>query len=43
MNLPGIINRAVTGVSRPASSSTAVGTHQRHEQEQRAVIEQAFA
>jgi 2-oxoglutarate dehydrogenase E1 component len=43
MNLPAIINRSLTAVTRPASSSPAVGTHQRHEQEQRAVVEQAFA
>jgi 2-oxoglutarate dehydrogenase E1 component len=43
MNLPEIISRPITGVSRPASSSPAVGTHQRHEAEQRAVVEQAFA
>jgi 2-oxoglutarate dehydrogenase E1 component len=43
MNLPAIINRPISGVTRPASSSPAVGTHQRHEQEQRAVVEQAFA
>ncbi len=43
VNLPEIIQRPVTRVSRPASSSTAVGTHQRHEQEQQAVITQAFA
>ena len=42
MNLPEILGRPVTGISRPASSSPAVGTHQRHEQEQRAVVEQAF-
>ena len=43
MNLPAIIKRPMTAVTRPASSSPAVGTHQRHEQEQRAVVEQAFA
>ena len=43
INLPEVVNRPVSGVSRPASSSPAVGTHQRHEQEQRAVVEQAFA
>ena len=43
VNLPEIIGRPITGVSRPASSSPAVGTHQRHEQEQRALVEQAFA
>ncbi len=42
LNLPEIVNRPVTGVSRPSSSSTACGTHQRHEQEQRSVVEQAF-
>jgi 2-oxoglutarate dehydrogenase E1 component len=43
MNLPEITHRAVRGVSRRASSSPAVGTHQRHEQEQRHLVEQAFA
>ena len=43
MNLPEIVQRPVSGVTRPASSSPAVGTHQRHEQEQRSVVEQAFA
>ena len=43
MNLPEVIHRPITGISRPASSSPAVGTHQRHEAEQRAVVEQAFA
>jgi multifunctional 2-oxoglutarate metabolism enzyme len=42
MNLPEIVDRPVTGVSRPPSSSPACGTHQRHEAEQRAVVEQAF-
>ena len=42
MNLPEIADRPVTGVTRPASSSPACGTHQRHEEEQRAVVEQAF-
>ena len=43
VNLPEIINRPLTVVSRPPSSSPAVGTHQRHEQEQHALVEQAFA
>jgi 2-oxoglutarate dehydrogenase E1 component len=43
VNLPEIIRRPLTCVSRPASSATAVGTHQRHEQEQHALIAQAFA
>ena len=43
VNLPEIINRPLSVVSRPPSSSPAVGTHQRHEQEQHALVEQAFA
>jgi 2-oxoglutarate dehydrogenase E1 component len=43
MNLPPLIDRGVSGVTRPPSSSPAVGTHQRHEAEQRAIVEQAFA
>jgi 2-oxoglutarate dehydrogenase complex dehydrogenase (E1) component-like enzyme len=43
INLPEIVERPVRGVSRRASSSPAVGTHQRHEQEQRLLVEQAFA
>ena len=44
LNLPGILGgRPVEGVSRPSSSSPAVGSHHRHEEEQRAVIEAAFA
>jgi 2-oxoglutarate dehydrogenase E1 component len=43
LNLPGIIDRPISGVTRPASSSPAVGTHQRHEQEQRALVAQAFS
>ena len=44
INLPGVIgNRAIEGVSRPSSSSPAVGSHHRHEEEQHAVIRAAFA
>ena len=43
MNLPEIIGRPITGVSRPASSSPAVGAHHRHDAEQRAIVDQAFA
>ena len=42
MNLPDAIDRGVECVSRPSSSSPAVGTHQRHEVEQKLVVEQAF-
>jgi 2-oxoglutarate dehydrogenase E1 component len=42
MNLPEIIGRPLTGISRPASSSTAVGTHHRHEEEQRTLVAAAF-
>ena len=43
VNLPEIIGRGLEGVSRPSSSSPAVGSHHRHDEEQRAVIEAAFA
>ena len=42
MNLPQLINHAIEGVSRPASSSPAVGSHHRHEIEQANLIQQAF-
>lgn len=42
MNLPQVINRSVTVVSRPASSAPAVGTHQRHEKDHQQLIESAF-
>lgn len=43
MNLPEVINRHLIGVSRPASSSPAVGSHHRSELEQEALVKQAFA
>jgi 2-oxoglutarate dehydrogenase E1 component len=43
MNLPALINRHIIGVSRPASSSPAVGSHHRSELEQEALVKQAFA
>ena len=43
MNLPEIIDRPIGVVSRPSSSSPAVGSHQRHEVEQAAIVERAFA
>jgi len=42
MNLPEILKRPIKGVTRAASSAPAVGTHARHEEEQRALVEQAF-
>ncbi len=43
LNLSGLLgNRAIEGITRPSSSSPAVGSHHRHEEEQRAVIETAF-
>jgi multifunctional 2-oxoglutarate metabolism enzyme len=42
MNLPELINRQLTVVSRPASSSPAVGSHHRSELEQQALVAQAF-
>lgn len=43
MSVPSTLGRPLTCISRPSSSSPAVGTHQRHETEQHAIIEQAFA
>ena len=43
MNAPPIVNRPIEGVTRPSSSSPAVGTHLRHVAEQQAVVEQASA
>ena len=43
MHLSEMINRNVQRVSRPASSSPAVGSHHRHEVEQAALVEAAFA
>lgn len=43
LNVPPMIQRPVTCVSRPASSAPAVGTHQRHEADQKALIESAFS
>jgi 2-oxoglutarate decarboxylase len=42
LNLPEVIGRPLTRVSRNASSSPAVGSHQRHDSEQRSIVEQAF-
>jgi len=43
LNLSGLLgNRTIEGITRPSSSSPAVGSHHRHEEEQRAVIETAF-
>ena len=43
MNMPELIGRQVIGVSRPASSSPAVGSHHRHEIEQETLVTQAFS
>ena len=42
MNLPEVLDREVHRVSRPASSSPAVGSHHRHEVEQAALVQAAF-
>ena len=42
MHLPELLGRVVRRVSRPASSSPAVGSHHRHEVEQQALVEAAF-
>ncbi len=43
LNLPEVIGRPLSRVSRDASSSPAVGSHQRHDAQQRAIVEHAFA
>ena len=42
MHLSDVLNRSVQRVSRPASSSPAVGSHHRHEVEQATLVEAAF-
>ena len=42
LNVPGLVNRGISCVSRPASSAPAVGTHQRHEEDQKVLIISAF-
>ncbi len=43
LNLPEVIGRPLSRSSRDASSSPAVGSHQRHDAQQRAIVEHAFA
>ena len=43
MNFPQVAGRTIVGITRPSSSSPAVGSHSRHEREQRALIDAAFA
>ncbi len=43
LHLPERIGRPLVRVSRAESSSPAVGSHHRHDAEQRALVEQAFA
>ncbi|HET8971072.1 MAG TPA: multifunctional oxoglutarate decarboxylase/oxoglutarate dehydrogenase thiamine pyrophosphate-binding subunit/dihydrolipoyllysine-residue succinyltransferase subunit, partial [Candidatus Nanopelagicales bacterium] len=42
MCLPAHIGRPLSGITRPPSSTAAVGSHQRHDVEQREVVERAF-
>jgi 2-oxoglutarate dehydrogenase E1 component len=42
LNLPEVIGRPLARVSRQASSSPAVGSHQRHDAEQRALVDEAL-
>ena len=42
MNLPQVIGRTIVPITRPASSSPAVGSHQRHEEEQARLVNSAF-
>jgi len=43
LNLPQVIGHPISLVSRPASSSPAVGSHHRHELEQETLVAQAFS
>ncbi|MEZ5114845.1 MAG: multifunctional oxoglutarate decarboxylase/oxoglutarate dehydrogenase thiamine pyrophosphate-binding subunit/dihydrolipoyllysine-residue succinyltransferase subunit [Candidatus Nanopelagicales bacterium] len=43
INLPQVIGRTLLGITRPPSSSPAVGSHSRHEEEQRTIVQAAFA
>ncbi|MCH9816994.1 MAG: multifunctional oxoglutarate decarboxylase/oxoglutarate dehydrogenase thiamine pyrophosphate-binding subunit/dihydrolipoyllysine-residue succinyltransferase subunit, partial [Actinomycetia bacterium] len=43
LNLPQWIDRPIAGITRPVSASPAVGSHARHDREQKALIEAAFA
>jgi 2-oxoglutarate dehydrogenase E1 component len=43
LNLPKHLDRPIAPITRRASSSPAVGSHSRHEEEQRALVEAAFA
>jgi 2-oxoglutarate dehydrogenase E1 component len=43
MNLPAIIDRPLRAVTRPASSTPAVGAHHRHEHEQKALVDEALS
>ncbi len=43
MNYPQILQQIIVPVTRPASSSPAVGSHSRHDREQRTIIDAAFA
>jgi 2-oxoglutarate dehydrogenase E1 component len=43
LNLVEVVGRPITRVSRNASSSPAVGSHNRHDVEQRALVAAAFA
>ncbi len=43
MNIPQVTGRTITGITRPSSSSPAVGSHSRHDREQKALVAAAFA
>ncbi len=43
LTLPQLLGRPISRISRPASASPAVGSHQRHEAEQAALASDAFA
>ena len=43
MNLAEVVGRPFEPITRPASSSPAVGAHHRHDEEQKDLVERAFA
>jgi multifunctional 2-oxoglutarate metabolism enzyme len=43
MNVPQVTGRTIVGITRPASSSPAAGSHSRHDREQRQLVSAAFS
>jgi 2-oxoglutarate dehydrogenase complex dehydrogenase (E1) component-like enzyme len=43
MNVPQVLGRTLVPITRTASSSPAAGSHHRHEQQQRDLVDRALA